>query len=296
MIQRENCLICDGSELIPLYSCTDYLVTRQNFTILRCNKCGLRLTQGVPGSEEMGSYYDSPEYISHTGGSRSVTDILYGIARGIMLHSKKGSVKKLTARNSGTILDIGAGTGHFLKYMKDGGWEVSGVEVSEAAREYASKVHGLELRGTLDRTVFQEESFDAVTLWHVLEHIHEPQEYLKTIYELTKPGGLLLIAVPNVASADARNYREKWAAYDVPRHLWHFDGNSLKTLVERNGFSLIRRIRMPFDSFYISILSEKNRSGKFPLMAGLMKGFSFWVQSLMVKENSSSLIHAFIKR
>jgi SAM-dependent methyltransferase len=262
---------------------------------MKCNHCGFRFTQGVPGSEEMTSYYDSPEYISHTGGGRSLTDILYGIARRIMLNRKKISVKKLTAKKGGMILDIGAGTGHFLKCMKNGGWDVSGVEVSEGAREYARKVHELELEGALDKDFFQENSFDAVTLWHVFEHIHEPQEYLKIIHRLTKPGGLLLIAVPNALSADARHYRETWAAYDVPRHLWHFDGNSLKTLVERNGFSLIKRTRMPFDSFYISILSERNRNSKLPFVKGMVKGILFWVQSLLAKEKSSSLIHAFIK-
>jgi 2-polyprenyl-3-methyl-5-hydroxy-6-metoxy-1,4-benzoquinol methylase len=241
----------------------------------------------------MGSYYQSPDYISHTGGDQTLADSLYAFAREIMLRSKGRIVKKLTQQHAGTLLDIGAGTGHFVRWMMRQGWKADGVEVNENARRYALNVNNLELHASIEHGMFKSGSFDAVTLWHVLEHIHDTDEILKTIDSILKPDGVLFLAVPNCRSADALYYREHWAAYDTPRHLWHFDNNTLKRLALNHGYTCIKTTRMPFDSFYISILSEKNRNCRYPLATGLLRGLLFWVQSIIRIERSSSLLYAF---
>jgi predicted SAM-dependent methyltransferase len=212
-----------------------------------------------------------------------------------MLKSKQCTVNRLTDKRSGSVLDIGAGTGHFVKKMQSNGWNAIGIEVSDDARKYASEVIGVQLYESISNESVGTEKIDAVTMWHVLEHIHDTGAMLQKVSDIIKPGGILIVAVPNCKSADARYYREDWAAYDVPRHLWHFDSKSLRAKVERHGFTHLKTRRMPFDSFYISILSEKNRNCRFPLLIGIVKGKLFWLQSLLVKERSSSLLFAFRK-
>lgn len=292
-----TCPLCGGVKFKDKFVCTDRLVSHREFTLEECEDCKFLFTGNAPGKETIGSYYQSPDYISHTGGGRSFADILYGIARSIMLGSKLRTVNRLTQRRSGgNVLDIGAGTGHFVKKMLSNGWHAEGIEVSAEARKYASDVNGVSLHESITELMPVTEKFDAVTMWHVLEHIHEPGEMLRTIGEKIKAGGILIIAVPNRMSADAKYYREEWAAYDVPRHLWHFDSRSLCSLVERHGFERTAKRRMPFDSFYISFLSEKNRNSRFPLFCGIVRGKLFWLQSLFIKERSSSLLFAFRKK
>jgi len=290
-----KCPVCSGGKFSHQFDCTDRLVSYREFPIDKCESCGFLFTQDAPDENVIGSYYQSPEYISHTGGGRSFTDILYGIARIIMLKSKQCTVNRLTHKRSGSVLDIGAGTGHFVKKMQSNGWNAKGIEVSDDARKYASEVNGVQLYESISNESVGTGKFDAVTMWHVLEHIHDTGAMLKKVSDIIKPGGILIVAVPNCKSADARYYRENWAAYDVPRHLWHFDSKSLCKTVEIQGFTLIRTRRMPFDSFYISILSERNRNNQFPIFSGIIKGKLFWLQSLLVKERSSSLLFAFRK-
>jgi len=295
MVRLTKCSVCGGENFSRVFNCTDRLVSHREFPIEKCESCGFLFTQDAPEIDVIGSYYQSPEYISHTGGDRSFTDILYGMARSIMLKAKRRTVSRLTRSRAGSLLDVGAGTGHFVKEMLSKGWNAWGVEVSEEARKYASEVNGVQLYESISNESVGTEKFDAVTMWHVLEHIHDTGAMLKNVSDIIKPGCTLIVAVPNRKSAYARYYCENWAAYDVPRHLWHFDSKSLRTIVERQGFIHLKTRRMPFDSFYISILSEKNRNNRFPLFSGIIKGKLFWLQSLIIKERSSSLLFAFRK-
>jgi SAM-dependent methyltransferase len=287
------CQICGGKEFTLLFECTDHLVSHRQFPVEKCRRCGFTITGNAPEPDVIGSYYESPDYISHTGGEKSISDILYGLARTFMLGTKARKVRRFTKLRTGSILDIGAGTGHFVKRLRSLGWQAEGVEVSDTARDYAINKNGVELLGSLSEGNFSPGRFDAVTLWHVLEHIHDTDELLMSISKHIKPGGTLLLALPNSLSADARFYREHWAAYDVPRHLWHFDSKSINSLVNRHDFAFVDSLRMPFDSFYISILSEKSRNCKYPFVIGMLRGLLFWLWSLLIKERSSSLLFVF---
>jgi SAM-dependent methyltransferase len=295
MKAKEACPVCKGQSITFEFECTDHLVSHRQFPVNKCNECGFMYTGNAPGPEVIGSYYESPDYISHTGGERSITDILYGIARRIMLGTKVRIVRRFANINSGSILDIGAGTGHFVRKMSSSGWNAKGVEVSDTARKYALEVNGVKLYESLSDEMFHESEFDVVSLWHVLEHIHDLEGTLSRVGNLLKPGGVLLLALPNNRSADAQFYRENWAAYDVPRHLWHFNSKSINILVSKYGFSEVAVRRMPFDSFYISILSEKSKNSRFPVITGIFWGTLFWIQSRLVKERCSSLLFIFMR-
>lgn len=293
MIIHRKCHICGAEEFNPAYRCKDHLVSQSEFSILKCAYCGFLFTQTIPGPGEIESYYESPEYISHTGGRRSLTDRLYAIARKVMLDSKASIISKFTGGCRGIILDIGAGTGHFVSKMRDIGWEAFGVEVNETAREQALKINKVSLIGSLEEAAFPAGTFDAVTMWHVLEHIHEPEDYLSVIASILKPEGILVVALPNPLSADAGHYADDWAAFDVPRHLWHFSRDNLDMLMKRAGFRSVALKRMPLDAFYISILSERNRKSSLPLIKGLLKGFFFLMVTLFRKQASSSLMYIY---
>lgn len=293
MITRTTCLVCGGAEFIAACRCIDHLVSHDEFTVMKCKSCGFMFTQNIPRPEDIGRYYESSEYISHTGGHKSITDRLYSVARKVMLGRKASIIRKFSRKRRGSILDIGAGTGHFVCRMRDSGWEAVGVEVNETAREQALIINNVTLFRSLKESAFPAETFDAVTLWHVLEHIHNPDEYLSSIADAVKPDGILVIALPNPLSADAVHYAEDWAAFDVPRHLWHFDSKSIDALALRAGFAPVAVKRMPVDGFYISILSEKNRKSTLPLVRGLFKGFLFLLATIFRKQRASSLMYIY---
>ncbi|MUP45127.1 class I SAM-dependent methyltransferase [Gramella sp. BOM4] len=233
--------------------CKDHLLSGEEFSISEYQP-GILKTDPVP--ENLSSYYESEAYISHRDSSRSVQDKVYQFVKSYMLDQKAKWISKEKAR--GKILDFGAGTGEFLKKMKSRGWEIEGVEPSETARDFARK-KDLILKSHLDE--ISNQKFDVISLWHVLEHIPDYELHLQKFYDLLVEDGILIIAVPNFNSYDAQFYKEFWAAWDVPRHLWHFSRNGLKNKLSNFGFSLLREEPLKFDSFYVSLLSEKNKTG-----------------------------------
>jgi SAM-dependent methyltransferase len=177
--------------------------------------------------------------------------------------------------------------------MLEKGWEITGTEKSDSARKFASEKWGMQLLPEDGLWSLSENSFDVITLWHVMEHLHDLEKYWGILNRLIKPEGSLIIALPNPASADAGHYREHWAAWDVPRHLWHFSPENIRQIAEKHGFILQSTYRMPFDAFYVSILSEKYKKSGFPVMKGLSMGTLSWFSSLLSIHKSSSLIYVF---
>jgi SAM-dependent methyltransferase len=286
--------VCEGKRLTPFLSCKDNLATGEVFFLCRCEKCGFVLTQDFPAENEIGRYYDTPEYISHSDTQKGVVNYLYHIARKLALRSKAALVKKTSGKQTGTLLDIGAGTGYFLNRLKEDGWTITGIEKSAAAREYAERKFGLAFHDPEYLPQLPALSQDVVSLWHVLEHIEKPNETLQLIHKLLKDDGTAIIALPNKNSADALYYKENWAAYDVPRHLWHFSPNAVKMLAEKHGFRITTMKPMYFDVFYIAMLSEKNRQSS--LVTGLLKGAIFFLRSLAGISTCSSIIYILKKK
>ncbi len=247
-------------------SVKDYLVSGETFELVHDTDSDFLKTFPRPKIEELPKYYESQEYISHTDEKRGLISSLYQLVKKWSLQ-KKAKLILQQHGEVGSLLDVGAGTGDFLKVAKEKGWQVHGMEPNKNAAKLALE-KGIDLKASLND--FEGKQFDVITLWHVLEHIPNLEETILELAALVKPHGTLIIAVPNFKSFDARHYGEFWAAYDVPRHLWHFSKESMKNLFAEN-FHLKKIEPMIFDSFYVSLLSEKYKTGrKFSLKA-------FWI-------------------
>lgn len=265
----------------------DFTVSNEEFDLVFNEKFQCLETTPQPALEKLGSYYESEDYISHTDASKSFVDKLYHIVKKYALQKKVQLVKKNTSGNS--ILDVGCGTGDFLKVCQEQNFNVLGVEPNEKARNLAE----MKLGNSTDifSNLFQIDSkkFDVITMWHVLEHVPDLETYIEKLTSLLNPGGILIIAVPNYKSYDAKYYKQFWAAYDVPRHLWHFSKKSIKKLFTGDKFDHIGIKPMLFDSFYVSILSEKNKTGKSNLIKAFFVGLFSNLSGNFSKEFSSHI-------
>ncbi len=289
------CPLCSSPRPSRNLTCTDYLVSREKFDLYRCPDCGFVFTFNYPDEKEIGRYYDSGEYISHDDKAKGVLNLIYLQARNLMLKRKSRLVKKSTGITKGKILDIGCGTGYFAGAMKKAGWEVKGIEPNLKARDFASGHFGIDILDPSEISGLPDASFDCITMWHVLEHFHKPSDYATLIRRLLKPGGICIAALPNCSSHDAQYYGEEWAAWDVPRHLWHFTPDTFSIFAEREDFAITEIKPLPLDVFYISVLSEKNRQSVMPFIKGMIRGSAFAFMTISGKYRSSSLIY-FLKR
>ena len=289
-VHHTHCPVCDSARINPLLTVKDHSVSGEDFVLWQCTDCSLRFTQDVPDESAIGAYYQSPEYISHTNTSKGLVNRIYQRVRNYTLDQKADLVIART-KKTGKILDLGAGIGAFLHTMQKKGWETEGIEPDPGARAQAESLYQLQLHDTTALDNFSPASFDAITLWHVLEHVHKLHPYMDRLHELLQPGGRIFIAVPNYESLDAADYKLFWAAYDVPRHLYHFSPKSMETLVQRHGFTLEEKRPMWFDSFYISLLSSKYKNGKTNWPGALWSGARSNLKAAANKNYCSSLIY-----
>jgi 2-polyprenyl-3-methyl-5-hydroxy-6-metoxy-1,4-benzoquinol methylase len=262
----------------------DYSVSKEIFELHHNPEYDLLITFPKPSLEKLPSYYESEDYISHTDGKRSLFEKGYHFIKNIALKSK---VKLINAQSQkGKLLDIGAGTGDFLVVAKNDGWEATGIEPSEKAKAIAVS-KGVSFVNNLSD--LKSHSFDVITMWHVLEHIPNLNDYILELKRLLKPNGTILIAVPNFKSFDAEYYGRFWAAYDVPRHIWHFSKTAIKKLFAEKEMELIEVLPMKFDSFYVSLLSEKYKTGKMNYIKAFFVGLKSNKNGKQTNEYSSHI-------
>jgi len=246
----------------------DYSVSGEEFQLLLDEELQMLKTYPQPTPDKLGTYYESDDYISHTDGKRSLFEKLYHTVKEKALRDKIKLIEGFQP-GKGKILDIGAGTGDFLVMAKSNGWEIVGLEPSPKARAIAQN-KGVTFLEELSQ--MPDHSADVITMWHVLEHVPDVENQIAELKRILKPRGTIIIAVPNFKSYDARYYGKYWAAYDVPRHLWHFSKTSIKLLFEKQEMELIKILPMKFDSFYVSLLSEKYKTGKMNFIKGFFNG------------------------
>ena len=290
------CPLCGGQQLEHALTCTDHYASGEQFEVIRCVHCGLLMTQGVPVEAEIGKYYETPDYISHSDTQQGLMNRVYHWVRQYMLSRKAALVKRTSGLSEGSLLDYGTGTGYFANAMLCQGWKVKAIEKSPQARAFAKKQFGLNVEAEHSLKDYPSMSLDVVTLWHVMEHLEHLNEMWETLHRILKDKGVLIVAVPNPESYDARKYKEWWAAYDVPRHLWHFSPLVMQRFGEKHGFVLEKEHPMPFDAFYVSMLTEKHKSNELSFVKGLWTGTLAWFSALGNKERSSSLIYVFRKK
>jgi SAM-dependent methyltransferase len=288
-----NCPCCNSTQFEPYIKCKDYTVSGETFAIVSCRNCNFKFTNPRPENSVLGNYYKSEDYISHSNTSKGIISKLYHLVRNYTLKGKIRLVSRHVSR--GTILDYGCGTGMFLNVCKESGWDAYGMEPDSGARKIASE---MELKTFPDKSALKNElratKLNAITLWHVLEHVTDLEETLSFFRDQLDPAGILIIAVPNYTSYDAKHYQEFWAAYDLPRHLYHFEVNTVSRLLQPYGFKLAETCPMKFDSFYVSMLSEKYKTGSIKYLSAFIQGLRSNLKAKQAKDYSS-VIYVFKK-
>jgi 2-polyprenyl-3-methyl-5-hydroxy-6-metoxy-1,4-benzoquinol methylase len=295
MITYLQCPVCESKQIANFFSAKDYTVSNETFTIVKCNDCKHMFTQNVASQNDIGKYYQSENYISHSDTQTGIINKLYHAVRKRTLLGKKNLVQKETGKQQGKILDIGCGTGAFLNTMKDANWSTTGLEPDDAARKKAFELYSIEAKSSHEIFDLPNNKYDAITMWHVLEHVHQLQEYIAQLKKILTNEGRIFIAVPNYTSYDAQYYESYWAAYDLPRHLYHFSPKSMKTLVELHGLTIEKIKPMWFDSFYVSMLSEQYKNGKSNFVKAIFIGLLSNLKTVFNTEKCSSLIYVIKK-
>lgn len=289
-----HCPSCAHDSFNSVLNCTDHTYSRASFDLVECSNCHLLFTNPRPDENTIGKYYDNPEYVSHTDTKSGLLFTLYGLVKRFTLKHKRRFLEHLSKEKS--MLDYGAGSGDFSIELIENGWEVSAFEPDTNARQKII-LKNSQLTVVNNLTELASESKAIITLWHVLEHVHRLDNTIEEFHRILKPEGLLVIAVPNHTSYDAQFYGPKWAAYDVPRHLYHFSPETLKKLMSDRGFQLQKIKPMWFDSFYVSLLSEKNINSSSAL--GWIRAFCIGllsnIKTINSTENCSSITYIFKK-
>lgn len=278
----------DFSTLNTKLTVKDHTVSNEKFELKYWPEYDILVTYPQPDLDQLSSYYESEDYISHTDSKVSAIDKIYQSVKNVMLKKKLKLLSKHQVQK-GHLLDIGAGTGDFLKAAKNDGWIVSGFEPNEKAKSLAEQ-KGVSIEQ--DLSILPKNHFDVITMWHVLEHVPNLFEHIDILKTLLKDTGTLIIAVPNYKSQDAERYGKFWAAYDVPRHLWHFSAKGISKLFSDFGFSLIEKQPMIFDAYYVSLLSEKYKSSQLGFLRAILSGLWSNFKAASTKEHSS-LIYVF---
>ena len=275
-------------ELEPFLQCKDHCVSRETFSLFKETKRDMLVTFPQPSEKNLPDYYESEDYISHTDSKRNLLEMAYQLVKQFSLKKKVKLINRVN-HGQGRLLDIGCGTGDFLKACEDSGWSIAGIEPNKKARHIASsKTSFKNYHSNIEEMIASgSDAFDVVTMWHVLEHVPDLADFIGKIKTVLKPEGVLIVAVPNFKSRDAEHYASSWAAYDVPRHLWHFSRKSMEILFSEFDMKILEVLPMKFDSYYVSLLSEKYKEGRQNYFSALYQGLRSNVKAGQSGEYSS---------
>ncbi len=291
MIHYTNCPICSSGNIAAALIAKDHTVSKKEFAVWHCNDCRARFTQDVPEQNAIGVYYQSDNYISHSDTKKGFINSLYHAVRKRTLNKKRQLVIDQVGMSKGEILDIGCGTGAFLNTMKMAGWGITGLEPDDTARKKANELYHIDPQSPSKLFELKRGAYHAITMWHVLEHVHELHAYIKQLANLITPQGKIFIAVPNYTSKDAEIYGADWAAYDVPRHLYHFSPASMEKLFKTYNLKLTAIKPMWYDSFYVSMLSEQYKNGKGNIIKAFWNGLRSNIKAVGDNKKCSSVIY-----
>lgn len=285
-----NCLVCQSGKSVEAIRLHDHLVSQKLFIINECENCGFRFIVNPPAEESASGFYETEEYVEHSDSSEGLINSVYHRARRWMLRKKLNMLNKMSRKKK--ILDFGTGTGYFLNHLNHAGFETTGVEISEKAREFGREKFGLDIRSP--QSIFKESfpsGFGYITFWHVLEHVYNPSSVLKRLYDLLDDNGLLVVALPNYRCIEAGVYKEYWNGYDVPRHLWHWDKPTFTKYTEGLGFRLIKTSILPLDPYYNCLISESYRKKKWAHILIPFIGSASLLYGLINDEKASSIVY-----
>ncbi len=282
MIEIKNCPVCSATTYSKYLETEDYFFSNERFSLVKCTKCNLVFTNPIPELSKIGDYYETDKYLSHNSGSSGIIGTIYKKVREINLKNKYSIILKF--KKEGSVIDIGSGTGEFLNYLSNRKWKTKGIEPSKNAREFARENYNIEVNEESELSNIPNEQFDVLTMWHVLEHVYNLDERMKTIVRILKADGIAIIALPMVDSADSLQFGKYWAGLDVPRHLYHFSANTFETLAKKYNLKIIDRYPMKFDSLYVSWLSHQAMKHSLSLLRGVLSGLK---SNLKANKNSN---------
>jgi len=285
----KNCPICGAKKMKKAIETKDFFLSKEDFSISKCQKCGFHFTNPRPTQEHLGPYYESEEYISHSNSNQGLFGFLYQKVRKYTLSQKYKLVNSY--RSGQLILDIGCATGQFLNEFKVRGWDAIGVEPDSDARAFAENEYHLKVLAEEAIESLEDHSMDVITMWHVLEHVSDLKQRMMDLKRLIKANGVLFIALPNIESWDAQHYGKYWAGLDLPRHLYHFSKDNVKMLFENYDFEVQKILPMKFDAYYVCLLSEKYKKNPLYYPAAFFKGFYSNLKAKQKEPNHSSLIY-----
>ena len=294
MILLVNCPVCSGSNLLKKLDCIDHSTSKEKFTIVSCETCEFTFTNPRPQDDSLGKYYKSDMYISHTNDTKGLFNWIYQTVRKYAIGTKVNLLKKISQKKN--HLDIGCGTGEFLHACQEAGYTTKRIEPSEIARKQAINNFNLSVSENTNLDQFKKGEFDSISMWHVLEHIPNLNKTIKSFGQILSENGKVIIAVPNHKSWDANHYKEFWAAWDVPIHLWHFSKDSIEKLFNKHNLKLKKSKQMLFDSFYVALLSEEFKTGKKKFINGFAIGLISNIVGIFTKRGCSSTIYLFEKQ
>jgi 2-polyprenyl-3-methyl-5-hydroxy-6-metoxy-1,4-benzoquinol methylase len=289
-----KCPLCKSELFINHLVVKDNAVSQESFIICACKNCDLWFTNPRPNEKNINKYYDKPDYISHQNKTRNLTDLIYNTIRKYMINQKLNWVNK-RLQKKGRLLDYGCGVGLLAKAFMEDGWEACGIEPNEKAATIANKENKVRIIPNI-KAIDKEKKFDAITLFHVLEHVHKLNKTIDILLNKLKKRGLLFIAVPNRESQDAITFKENWAAYDVPRHLYHFNRNSMQYLTQKHDCKIVETIPMVFDSYYVSLLSHGYTGTPNKFWQALKTGYLSNQHAKKDNNNYSSLLFVIRKK
>ena len=288
-----KCPWCDSENAHLHLKLKDEFLSKEDFQILECEDCGLLYTTPRPDKDKIGEYYKSENYYSHQENKQGFIPKVYEKVKSINLKSKCKMATK--GMKVGKVLDIGCGVGDFLHKMETYGWKTTGIEPSEDAKNIARKRMNAELFSPEEIDKLESESFDLITMWHVLEHVDDLKTEIAELQRLLKKGGRLVLALPNFKSHDGQFYKEKWAAYDIPRHLNHFCQQSIYNIFKNSELNQIETQKLVWDAYYISFMSEQYKQHSLPLIRGAWRGL---ISNLKARRSGewSSMVYIFEKK
>lgn len=285
----ENCPVCASHNFEEEVVAKDHTVSQEKFRIVKCQNCGFLFTNPRPSEKAIAKYYDSDAYISHSNTKKGVINKIYHIVRKRALKSKLKLINSLSER--GKILDAGCAIGAFLEVCQKDTWQVAGIEPDTSARKIAQNTLNINIYESILEADFADNEFQMITLWHVLEHIHQLDASIEKLKKWLAPKASLLIAVPNANAHEKNKFGAFWAAYDVPRHLYHFTPETFEKLMQKHNLKVVKHFPMFYDSYYISLLSQRYQHGKANYLKALIQGYQSNQWAKKNAQNYSSLIY-----
>lgn len=270
MVELLKCPVCASKKISLFLETEDYFFTNEKFSLSQCDSCNFVFTNPIPQQDEIGKYYETEIYLSHDSTNKGIIGSIYNKVRQINLKKKYSIVSKY--KSTGSILDIGCGTGELLNYFEKEKWQTLGIEPNEGAREFAKANYNISVKEESELNRLDSKSHDVISMWHVLEHVYNLNDRMNSVVRILKEDGVAIIALPMVDSPDSIKFKKYWAGLDVPRHLYHFSAKTFELLAKKHKLKVIGKYPMKFDSLYVSWLSNKALNKRFAFINGVVDG------------------------